>query len=359
MKEFYALLLVAFLGNAASRTARMGSAFATLEEGWGFLAALAAAFSLGRLASSFLGGELSKKYGSKVTSLGLASLGATGLGYALLPPSYYPLLRAFHGFSAGFTWPSLQAITMSKVPREYRGRASSLYFVSGNLAWFFAFALGGLLAESALVPSALALFALSLAVLAFKGKAVEERRKGKGKAFVPPLSALVMTSIALGIMTVLVNTEVAVAVFGREFGKAFGGLLLAAAALVGSIISYFLNKKLIDISESHLSMLLPAVGASLSGFLISAPPPLSALGLFSTKALTMWWRSSALGLARAGDVGRRVGAFNAAGDFGRLLGSLASSLGPWTVALLPALSLALGTLAWAHSRSTLSTSSAE
>ncbi len=343
------MLIIAFLGTTASRLMRVGSAFAVFGEGWGFLAFLAATFALGRLLSSFLGGELTKRFGARVTSFGLFMLGLVGLGYAYLPSTYYLPLRVVHGLSAGFTWPSLQAVTMSKVEEKKRGRASSLYFVATNLGWFFAFTLGGLLSKRALLPSALALLILSLATLKVKGKVRkgEGRKRRKAKIFAPPTGALVLSALALGFMTVMVNTEVAIAAFGFELGKALAGITLGLAALIGSGISYFLNKKLIDVMESHLSMLLPALTTSLSGFLISAPPPLSVIGLVATKTLTMWWRSAVLGLARTGDVGRRVGAFNAGGDAGRLIGSSISSLGPWTLLLLPALALALGVGAWA------------
>jgi len=364
--EFYALLLIVFLGTTASRLMRVGSAFAVFNEGWGFLAFLAASFALGRLLSSFLGGELTKKFGAKVSSFGLGMLGLVGLGYAFLPSSLYLPLRIVHGLSAGFTWPSLQAVTMSKVGAEKRGRASSLYFVASNLGWFFAFTLGGLLSKKTLLPSALLLLALAAVVSTEKGVVKKEkgRRKGKKLMFVPPTGALVLSALALGFMTVLVNTEVAIAAFGAELGKALAGITLGLAALIGSGISYFLNRKLIDIMESDLSMLLPAVSTSLSSLLISLPPPLSVVGLVATKTLTMWWRSSVLGLARTGDVGRRVGAFNAGGDAGRLIGSTFMSLGPWTLPVASIISLVLGTVAWAwakasHTRSMVSTKSAE
>ena len=358
MREFFFLLLVAFLGNTASRLMRVGSAFATLNEGWSFLAFLAASFAFGRLISSFLGGELTKKLGSKTASLGLASLGAVGLGYSYLPSSFYPYLRVLHGLSAGFTWPAVQALAMSKVERGFRGRASSLYFFSGNLAWFFAFALGGALGKASSLPSSVILFALALAVLRVKGVAKKEKVKRKG-GFAPPLTSIILSSLGLGMMTVMVNTEVAIATFGGELGKVWGGLTLATAALVGSGISYFLNKKLIDVMESDLSLVLPPLASSLPGTLMALPAPASVLGLFVAKAGTMWWRSAVLGLARSGDVGRRVGAFNASGDAGRLLGSLISSAGPQALPALPLTALALGLAAWLHTRSTLSTSSAE
>ena len=363
--EFYALLLITFLGTTASRLMRVGSAFAVFGEGWSFLAFLATSFALGRLLSSFLGGELTKKFGAKVTSFGLGALGLVGLGYAFLPPTAYLALRVVHGLSAGFTWPSLQAITMSKVGPEKRGRASSLYFVASNLGWFFAFVLGGLLSKETLLPSAVILIILALVMIREKGVVKKERKKARKKVmFVPPTGALVLSALALGFMTVLVNTEVAIATFGAELGKAMAGLTLGLAALVGSTISYFLNKKLIDVMESHLSMLLPAVSTSLSSFLISLPAPPSVIGLLFTKTLTMWWRSSVLGLARTGDVGRRVGAFNAGGDAGRFVGSAFMSLGPWTLPVASTISLALGVIAWlravkAQTRSTVSTSSAE
>jgi MFS family permease len=247
---------------------------------------------------------------------------------------------------------------MSKVPAEKRGRGSSLYFLAANLGWFFAFALGGLLPKRVLLPSALVLLALGIVMLTEKGKVKKEgpKKRGKKVTFVPPLAALVLSGIALGFMTLLVNTEVAIAVFGKEFGKAWGGLLLAFAALFGSAISYFFNKKLIDVMESHLSILLPGALTSSASFLISLPAPFSALGLFATKALVAWWRSSLLGLARVGDVGRRVGAFNSAGDGGRLLGSLIASAGPWTLPVLSALSLALALSSWLLSLRSPSTS---
>ncbi len=350
---FYLLLIVVLLGTTASRLMRVGSAFATLQLGWSFMAFLAATFALGRLMTSFLGGELTKKVGAKVTSVGLISLGAVGLGYAYLPPGMYLPLRIVHGFSAGLTWPSLQAVTMSKVPAERRGRASSLYFVASNVGWIIAFALGGLLPKKSILPSSIILLALGLAMLMVKGKVPKKEGKGKKgrKAhFAPPLKALAISGLAVGFMTLLVNTEVAIAVFGNEFGKGPGGLLLATAALIGSIASYFLNKKLIDIMESHLALLLPGASSSLASLLIPMGGTLSVIGLFFTKALVSWWRSSLLGLARVGDVGRRVGTFNASADGGRLLGSLIASIGPWSLPLLSALSLSLSVVSWYLSR---------
>jgi len=346
--NFYSLLIIVFLGTTASRLLRVGSAFFTLNEGWSFMAFLAATFALGRLITSFLGGELSKKYGGRVTSLGLLVLGGVGLGYTFLPPYLYLPLRVIHGFSAGLTWPSLQSITMSKVEVGKRGRASSLYFFASNLGWVFAFALGGLLPKGSLLPSSVILIALA-AIMAFeKGKAIKGQGKKKVKrtTFVPPLTALALSGLAVGFMTLLVNTEVAIAIFGKEFGKAWGGLLLSLAALVGSGLSYFMNKKLIDIMESHLSLLLPSLSTSLSSLLIPLGSWGSVIGLFATKTLVAWWRSSLLGLARTGDVGRRVGTYNASADGGRFLGSLISSVGAWSLPLLSLLSLTLGIVSW-------------
>ncbi|UXD22148.1 hypothetical protein IPA_02120 [Ignicoccus pacificus DSM 13166] len=346
--NFYSLLIIVFLGTTASRLLRVGSAFSTLSQGWSFLALLAATFALGRILTSFLGGELSKKFGAKITSLGLFTLGWVGIGYYLLPSTLYLPLRIVHGFSAGLTWPSLQAITMSKVGVEKRGRGSSLYFLASNAGWFFAFALGGAFPKGTLLPSSIALLILSAIMLFEKGKAKKEKmgRKDKRRTFVPPLTALILSGIALGFMTLLVNTEVAIAIFGKEFGKLYGGIILALAALVGSAVSYFLNKKLIDIMESHLSILLPGLSTSLSSLLMPLGGGLSVLGLFTTKTLVAWWRSSLLGLARTGDVGRRVGTFNASADGGRFLGSLITALGPWTLPILSLSSLGLSVASW-------------
>ncbi len=349
--EFYALIIIAFLGNTFGRLIRTGSAFATLSQGWTFMALLASTFAIGRLLSSFLGGELTKKVGAKITSFGMLVMGGVGLAYYFSPPSYYLPLRILHGLTAGFTWPSLQAITMSKVEPKRRGRASSIYFAATNLGWFLAFFLGGLLAKESLIPASLALIILSFILLREKGKVQKGLGKGKReRLFIPPTSAILLSAIGLGFLTVLVNTEVAIAAFGYEFGRIYGGLVLGLAALIGSGISYFLNRKLIDIEESHLSMLLPSLSASLSGFLISAQAPLSAIGLIFTKTFVMWWRSTLLGLSRTGDVGRRVGVFNAGGDGGRLLGSLLTSLGPWTLPLVPLVGLTLGAISWLISR---------
>ncbi len=348
MASFYVFLLIAFLGTTSGRLLRIGTAFYTLNQGWTFLAFLASTFALGRIISSFLGGELTKRFGSRVAGLGMLTLGLVGIGYSYLPPLYYLGLRVIHGISAGLAWPSIQALTMSRAKREFRGRASSLYFTVINLGWFLAFLLGGLIPKGSILPSSLILIVLGSALIFVKQELIKERKKAKGKVFIPPLSAIVLGSIALGFMTLLVNTEVAVAIFGKEFGRAIGGILLASAALIGSASGYYLNKILIDINESHLSMLLPPVVTTSSSFLIYLQP-LSPIGLFLTKAFVSWWGSVMLALARVKDVGRRVGAFNAGGDAGKFLGALISSLGPWTLPYLSLSSLALALIAWALS----------
>ena len=348
MAGFYTFLLIAFLGTTSGRLLRIGTAFYTLNQGWTFLALLASTFALGRIISSFLGGELTKRFGSRVAGLGMLTLGLVGIAYSYLPPIYYLALRIVHGISAGLAWPSLQALTMSRAKREFRGRASSLYFTATNLGWFLAFLLGGLIPKGSMLPSSIILITLGSILLLVKQELVKERKRTKGKVFIPPLSAIVLGSIALGFMTLLVNTEVAVAIFGREFGRVMGGTLLALAALIGSASGYYLNKVLIDVNESHLSMLIPPLVTTSSSFLIYFQP-LSPLGLFLTKAFVSWWRSVMLALARVKDVGRRVGAFNAGGDAGRFLGSLIASFGPWTLPFLSLSSLALALTAWALS----------
>ncbi len=348
--NFYTLILIAFLGNTFGRLIRTGSAFASLNQGWGFMAFLATTFALGRLLSSFLGGELTKRVGARITSAGMVVMGLVGIAYYYLPPVYYLPLRVLHGLTAGFTWPSLQAVIMSKVDPKRRGRVSSLYFVSTNLGWFFAFLLGGLLVKESLLPASIALILLSIVLLKEKGKVEKGERRKREALFAPPTHAILLSAIGLGFLTVLVNTEVAIATFGYELGKVFGGLVLGLAALIGSGVSYFLNKVLIDVKESHLSMLLPSLSASLSGFLIPLAAPLSAIGLILTKSFVMWWRSTLLGLSRTGDVGRRVGIFNAGGDGGKLLCSALLSLGSWTLPLAPAIGLLLGLAAWVISR---------
>ncbi len=343
------LLAIAFAGTTLSRSVRMGTAFMTVAEGFSFLSLLAATFALGRIASSYLSGSLTEKYGPKVTSLGMSLIALAGFGYALAPTAAYLPLRVLHGLAAGIAWPSLQTLVMSSVEKERRGRASSLYFIATNAAWVLAFLLGSFFNRSAVLVSSSLLLALSIVVSRLRvGARAPKGGKGKGKkaSFVPPNVSIALGGLAVGFMTLLVNTEVAIAVLSSELGKAASGLVLASAALVGAVVSYLINKKLIDYMESHLSMLLPSVTTPLASSLIYLSPTVSALGTLLTKASVSWWRSVLLGLSKAEKTGKRVGIFNSSADAGRIVGALLASQGPAALPILSALSLALGLASW-------------
>ncbi|ALU12511.1 hypothetical protein EYM_04680 [Ignicoccus islandicus DSM 13165] len=347
--KFLTLIVIAFLGTTISRTLRMGTAFLTISEGFSFLSLLAATFAIGRILSSYLSGISTEKYGSKVASLGISVIALTGLGYAVLPAVTYLPLRILHGLASGIAWPSLQTLVMSSVGEEKRGRASSLYFIATNSAWILAFLIGSIIDRNAMVVSSALLILIALVMLKLDVRVGVKAKKGKGKGkkrFVPPNEAIALGGLAVGFMTLLVNTEVAIAVLGLEFEKTVIGIVLAVAALIGAVVSYLVNRKLIDYLETHLSLLLPSVATPVASTLIYVSPMTSSVGVLVTKAAVSWWRSTLLGLSRAQETGKRVGLFNSSADAGRIIGAFIASQGAAMLPILSALSFVLGLASW-------------
>ncbi|UXD22075.1 hypothetical protein IPA_01385 [Ignicoccus pacificus DSM 13166] len=326
----YALLIATFIGVICGMTLRTASAFKEVGSAWAFMALLALAFSIGRGTSSLISGEAAKRYGSKVTALGFFSLGTVGLGYAFGPPSLYPILRIFHGISSGITWPSMQALVMNMAPPDKRARVASIYFFIGSLGMSIAYLIGSAFSYSALYVAPFVLYSLGITMLKVSGKVGKVQKKVEKGIFSPPSSTLFLMSMTTGLLNVLVNTEVTIAFLYSMLGKLGAGLALSFASAVGTMISYFLGKEMLDLKQSPKAIVVPgAVSLGSSSLVLTGHPAVTVLGITMTQGSTMWWRSLLMAVARSGDVGRRVGLINMGRDIGGVVGSsLLGILGP-------------------------------
>ncbi|ABU81737.1 MFS transporter [Ignicoccus hospitalis] len=319
------LLVATFLGVLSGVTLRTGSAFKELDEGLSFMAGLAVAFSLGRALVSFLSSEAVNKYGGKVTASGFAALSAIGLGYYLAPPSAYPALRLLHGLASGLTWPSMQALVMMSTKDHERARVSSLYFFVGNAGASLAYLIGALAPSEALLTSSLTLLTLSIYLFKESDKIKFVRRTKRG-LFAPPPLPLLMMAISIGMLNVLVNSEIIMYLMGSAFGRWLSGALLSAASAAGSAASYFAGRALLDVRQSPASLFLPAAGSLVSSsFLLHGDPKTGAASVLFAQGFLAWWRSALTAAARAGDVGKRIGLINLGRDLGNVIGGITVS----------------------------------
>jgi len=319
----YKLLLLTFLGVVCGMGLRTGSAFRDVSSLVTFMALLTLGFSVGRALSSMLSGEAVKKYGSRVTGAGFILLAIVGIGYALGPINLYPVLRVFHGISSGITWSSMQALVLNLAPPDKRARVSSLYFFIGTLGVSFAYVLGSIFTIYILYISPSILFILGLYTMRISTEIGIVEKKTSEKVFTPPSVTLFLMSFVTGLLNVLVNSEVTIALLYASFGKIGTGLLLGVASLGGTFISYLLGKELLDIRQSEYSLIFPSLSSLCSAsFILFSNNWLTFIGILFTQGSITWWRSLLLAAARSGDVGRRIGLVNA----GRDLGSITSAL---------------------------------
>lgn len=133
------------------------------EEGLFYVALLTTGFMVSRGVSSLYTGLMLKSYGYRFTGAIALTLWCSSITfYACLHPQLYPLIRVLEGFSAGLLWPLMQSLVSISVPREYRSRAMSLYFIAGSIAYNAGIWVGGYIEE---LHGSSILFLLTLAIL--------------------------------------------------------------------------------------------------------------------------------------------------------------------------------------------------
>lgn len=324
------MLVVTFLGVVAGMTLRTASAFKEVQSGWTFMASLAIGFSVGRALVSFVSSKAANKYGSKVTALGFLALAFIGLAYALGPVELYPLLRVLHGFSSGITWPSMQSVVMGTASKEERAKVSSLYFFIGTIGMSFAYLIGGVLSRESLLVFPLILIGLSIYLFRESIKIELSKIKSEKGLFNPPSSTLFLMAMATGMLNLLVNSEVTISLLYLMFGKIMAGIFLSLASAIGSVVSYFLGRKMLDLKQSPASIVVPATAsiASSQPLLIVHDPYAKVASIALTQGTITWWRGLLVAAARSGDVGARIGLVNMGRDLGNVIaGLIVSAIG--------------------------------
>ena len=315
-----ALLVITFLGVLGGASLRTASAFKEVAEGVWFMASLALGFSAGRAVVSLISSKATNKYGSKVTALGFAALSLIGLGYRLGPPSLYPFLRFFHGVASGITWPSMQAVVMRLTRDDERAKVSSLYFFTGTSGAGLAYLIGALEPGLALTifPPLLALLSAYMFSLSVKGGARPSKR-----VYAPASTSLVLMALSMGMINVIVNSEIAISILNLYFGRVLSGILLSSASAFGSLVSYVVGRITLDVKQSPISLVLPSVTAlGSSSLILIGDPKVKALSIMTSQGAITWWRGVLTAAARSGDVGTRVGLVNFGRDLGNALGGL-------------------------------------
>ena len=147
LKYYLFSLVMCILGMIAQGLVRPSIVFNAYEEyGLLMVSFLTAAFMFSRAFSSSYGGILVLSRGYRlVISIGSLMIGFTITAYMVFPPSLYPLIRVVEGFSAGLLWPLIQSLITATVPKDWRARALSLYFVLGSLSYNLGIFMGGVI----------------------------------------------------------------------------------------------------------------------------------------------------------------------------------------------------------------------
>lgn len=163
-RGYLTAIYVVVMGMIASGLIRPLIVFHLLEEqGLLYVALLTTGFMISRGVSSLYTGLMLKSYGYRFTgSIALTLWCFSVTLYARVPPQLYPFIRVLEGFSAGLLWPLMQSLVSISVPREYRSRAMSLYFIAGSIAYNAGIWVGGYIEE---VYGSSLLFLIALIIL--------------------------------------------------------------------------------------------------------------------------------------------------------------------------------------------------
>jgi len=317
-------LLLTLIGVLGGMGIRMGSAFKEVEKGIEAMALLAAGFALGRGLASLASPRLALKRGSSVASLGFYGLGSVGLGYILLPFSYYPYLRVMQGIFSGIAWPSLQALVMALAPYDKRARISSAYFFFGTFGSSIAYAMGGLAPDLTLYVGTALLFFVALVLMITRINIVAKRqeRRPPKKYLDVPLGTIFGSSLASGITMGIVDTEITVGIFYKMFGKVVGGTVLGITSGIGALLGYIFGKKLLDEEQSLKSLILPGTLTLFGTTLVLSSKELAPAGVVIARAALTWWRSANLALSKGTQMDLKVGLDNFGRNGGVVLASV-------------------------------------
>jgi len=316
------MLILTFFGVLGGMGIRMSSAFREVDKGLAAMALLTAGFAVGRAFISLVTPRMAIGKGSRFVALGFAGLGLVGIGYAFSPFWVYPYLRVLHGAFSGIAWPSMQALVITSAPIERRARTASKYFFFGMIGSSAAYALSGTSPNVTLVVGTSLLFIVSLVLVLLNVKVAETRKKPSSKRFLDvPAVTILLSSLALGTVMSLVDTEITVEIFYRAFGRVVGGLTLGLVSGLGALLGYAFGKHLLDVKQSLTSLIVPGSIALLGALGVTLGGSLAPLGVVTGKAALTWWRSMNLALSKGSKTDLKVGLDN----FGRNVGTFCSS----------------------------------
>ncbi len=242
----------------------------------------------------------------------------------------------------------MQAVVMGTSEKDERAKVSSLYFFIGTLGMSLAYLIGSVSSKASLLVSPLILLALSLYLLKLRVRIEVHKIKSEKGVFKPPSYVLFLMAIATGSMNLIVNSEVTISLLYSMFGKLGAGLLLSLASAIGSLVSYSLGRRLLDIKQSPWSLVMPSLTsiATSSPLLFIDSPYAKVVAITLTQGTITWWRGLLVAAARSDDVGTRIGLVNMGRDFGNVIAGLTVILsGPSGIQVALALSYLLSAIA--------------
>jgi MFS family permease len=108
---------------------------------------IASSFMIGRIVTSFYGGQISDRIGRKpLILIGLLVFGVSTMLMAFVPTwEWLVLLRIVQGAATGATWPVAEALLVDSVPPRLRGEAMGLFVSTFNAGLFLGPGIAGVL----------------------------------------------------------------------------------------------------------------------------------------------------------------------------------------------------------------------